>query len=92
MRVLLSVIYNFNKYSWVVPLKNKKGNTITNVFHKCFDGECKPNKISLEKDPEFYDKSIKSWFENNNIKIYSKHNKGKLVVDGKFIRTLKNKI
>ena len=42
IRFLLCVIDIFSKYAWVVPLKDKKGSTISNAFHK---SERKPNKI-----------------------------------------------
>ena len=32
IRTLLCVIYIFSTYAWVVPLKDKKGTTITNAF------------------------------------------------------------
>ena len=35
-RFLLCVIDIFSKYAWVVPLKDKKGITITNAFQKIF--------------------------------------------------------
>ena len=35
---------------------------------------------------------MKSWLQDNNIEMYSIHNKGKSVVAERFIRTLKNKI
>ena len=35
---------------------------------------------------------MKSWLQDNNIEMYSKHNEGKSVVAERFIRTLKNKI
>ena len=35
---------------------------------------------------------MKSFSQNNDIKMYSTHNKGKSVVAERFIRTLKNKI
>ena len=35
---------------------------------------------------------MKSWLQDNNIKIYSTHNEEKSVVPERFIRTLKNKI
>ena len=34
IRFLLRVIDIFNKYAWVIPLKDKKGITITNTFQK----------------------------------------------------------
>ena len=35
---------------------------------------------------------MESFFQKNNIEMYSTYNKGKSVVTEKFIRTLKNKI
>ena len=35
-RFLLCVIDIYSKYSWVVPLKNKKGIAFTNAFQKIF--------------------------------------------------------
>ena len=35
-RFLLRVIYIFIKYAWVIPLKDKKGITVTNAFQKNF--------------------------------------------------------
>ena len=33
----------------------------------------KPNKIWVDKGTEFYNRSIKSWLQNNNVEIYSTH-------------------
>ena len=35
---------------------------------------------------------MKSWFQDNDIEIYSIHNKGKSVVAKRFFKTSKNKI
>ena len=35
---------------------------------------------------------MKSWLKDNNIEIYSIHNKGKSVAAERFTRTIKNKI
>ena len=44
-RFLLCVIDIFSKYAWFVPLKDKKGITITNAFQKILnDSSRKPNK------------------------------------------------
>ena len=58
-RWLLCVIDIFSKYVWVVPLKDKKGITITNTFYKSLK-ECnrKPNKIWVDKGSEFYNNSV----------------------------------
>ena len=62
---LIWVIDFFSKYTWVIPLKNKKGITIiTNTFQKILDkSNCKPNKIWVARGSGFYNRSIKSWLE-----------------------------
>ena len=40
----------------------------------------------------FTTRSMKSWLQDNNVEMYSTHNKGKSVAAERFIRTLKNKI
>ena len=46
----------------------------------------------VDKGSDFYNRSMKSWLEKNNIEMYSTHNEGKSVVAERFIRTLKTKI
>ena len=59
-RFLLCVIDIFSKYTWVVPLKDKKGITITNAFQKILkESNRKPNKIWVDKGSEFYNSSFK---------------------------------
>ena len=41
---------------------------------------------------EFYNRSVKSWFKDNYIEMYSTYKESKFIVIGRFIRTLKNKI
>ena len=89
---LLCVIDIFSKYAWVIPFKDKKGITITNSFQKILDeSNRKPKKIWVDKDREFYNRSMKSWLEKNAIGMYSTHNEGKSVVAERVIATLKNK-
>ena len=93
IRFLLCVIDIFSKYAWIVPLKDKKGVTIVNTFQKILDdSKRKPHKKWIDKDSEFYNRSLKSWLEKNYIEMFSTHNEGKSVVTEKSIRTLKNKI
>ena len=74
-RFLLCVIDIYSKHAWVIPLKDKKGITITNAFQKILDeSNRKPNKIRVDKGKEFYNRSNKSWLEKNDIKMYSTHN------------------
>ena len=93
IRFLLCVIDIFSKYSWVAPLKDKKGVTIVDSFQSILnDSERKPNKIWVDKGSEFYKRSMKSWLEKNNIKIYSTRHEGKPVVAERFIKALKSRV
>ena len=90
---LLCAIDIYSKYVWVASLKDGKGITITNVFQKTLDKSGrKPNKIWVDKSSEFYNRSMKSQLQDNNIEIYSTLNEGKSIVAGRLIRTLHNKI
>ena len=53
-RFLLFLIDIYSKYAWVIPLKDKKGITITNAFQKNLGkSNRKPNKIWLDKAVNF---------------------------------------
>ena len=74
---MLCVIDIYSKHEWFVPLKDRKGVTITNAFKKILDGPgLKSNKMWVDKGSEFYHRPIKSWVEDNGIEIHS----GKSVV------------
>ena len=47
---------------------------------------------SVDKGSEFYNRSMKSFLQNNNIELHSTHNEGKSVVAERFVKTLRNKI
>ena len=92
-RFLLCVIDIFSKYTWVVPLKDKKGITITNYFQKILkESNRKPNKVWVGKGSEFYNSSVKKWLKDNGIEMYSIHNEEESVFPERFIRMLNTKI
>ena len=51
--------------------------------------KCKPNRIWVDKGSEFYNRSMKSFLQNNDVEMYSTHNEGKSVIAERFTRTLK---
>ena len=93
LRFLLYFIVTFSKHAWVVPLKDKKGATIVNAFQSILDDSGrKLNKIRVDQGSVFYNRSLRKWFDDNDIGMYSTHNEGKSAVAERFFRTLKNKI
>ena len=74
-------------------LKDKKVIISTNAFWKnSNESNCKPNKIWVDKDRYFYNRSMKWLLHHDEINMYSKHNEEKSVFAERFIRTLKDKI
>ena len=93
IRYLLCVIDLFSRYAWVIPLKNKKGESIVEGFENTLDdSNRKPNKTRVDHGSEFYNNKFKKFLKENDIEMYSTFNEGKSVVAERFIKTLKNKI
>ena len=75
--------YIYCKCTWVISLKDKKVTTITNPFQNILDvSNGKPSKVWVEKDSEFYNRSMKPFL----------HSEGKSVFSERFIRAEKNNI
>ena len=62
IKYLLCAIDLFSKYAFVVPLKDKKGISIVNVFNRIIkQSNRKPNKIWVDQESEFYNRVFKKW-------------------------------
>ena len=61
----------FSKYGWIVPLKDKKGETVTEAFKTIFKEGRKPQYLWTDKGKEYYNKNM------NNITLYSTENEEK---------------
>ena len=93
IKYLLCAMDLFNKYAFVIPLKDKKGISIVNAFDKIIkQSNRKPNKIWVDQGGEFYYNVFKKWLSDNDIIMYSTYNEDKSVVAERFIRILKNKL
>ena len=83
---LLLVIDIFSKYGWIVPLKNKKGETVAKALKNIFEKR-KPEKLWTDKGTEFYNKNVKDLIE-----LYSTENEEKSSIVERWIRTMKEKM
>ena len=77
IKYLLYAIDLFSKYAWVVPLKDKRGNSIVNAFQKIISKEKIPNKIWVDQGGEFYNNLFKRFLKINNIEMYLTYIEGK---------------
>ena len=67
----------------VVLLKDRKG---------FIESKRTSKKIWVDEGSEFYNRSMKSWSQDNDIEMYSTHSEEKSVVAQKSIRIVNNKI
>ena len=91
-RYLLMVLDVFSKYGWIVPLKDKKGETITEAFKLIFKEGRKPQYLWVDKGKEFYNKHLKELLDKNEITLYSTKKEEKSSVCARWNRTIKGKM
>ena len=83
---LLLVIDTFSKYGYLIPLKNKKGETVADALKDIFKKR-KPGKLWTDKGKEFYNKDVKDLVE-----LYSTENEEKSSIAERWVRTIKEKM
>ena len=82
----------FSKYGWIVPLKDKKGETVTEAFKTIFKESGKPQYLWTDKGKEYYNKNMRELLEKNGITLYSTENEEKSSVCDRWNRTIKTKM
>ena len=78
----------FSKYGWIVPLKDKKGETVSNAFKSIFKEARKPEYLWTDKGKEH----VKDLLEKYKITLYSTENEEKSSVCERWNRTIKTKM
>ena len=86
------VIDGFSKYGWIIPLKDEKGETVTEALKTIFNTGRKPEYLWTDKQSEFYNKHVKELLGNNKITLYSTENEEKSSVVERWNRTIKHKM
>ena len=84
---LLLVIDIFSKYGWIVPLKDKKGETVAKALKQIFKEGRRPDKLWTDKGREFFNKDVKDLVE-----LYNTENEEKSSIVERWIRTMKEKM
>ena len=91
-RYLLMVLDVFSKYGWIIPLKDKKGETVSEAFKTILIEGRTPVYLWVDKGKEYYNKHVKDLLEKNNIRMYSTENEEKSSVCERWNRTIKTKM
>ena len=91
-RYLLMVLDVFSKYGWIIPLKDKKGETVMNAFKTILKEGRKPQYLWTDKGKEYQNKHVKELLDKNKITLYSTENEEKSSVCERWNRTIKSKM
>ena len=79
-RYLLMVLDAFSKYGWIVPLKDKKRESVTEAFKSIIREGRKPEYLWTDEGKDYYNKHLKDLLDKNNITLYSTVNEEKIIV------------
>ena len=92
-RYMLNIIDVFSKYAWSVPLKDKRGESVTIAFKSIVKSSNRqPKFLWVDQGKEFYNRNMDEWLKQNNITRYSTFGEHKSAVVERFNRTLKEKM
>ena len=91
-KFLLTCIDVFSKFAWVVPLKNKPGETLVNGFQSILDLGRSPEKLQTDKGTEFLNRNFQSFLKKKHIHFFTTNSELKASVVERFNRTLKTRM
>lgn len=90
-KYILTVIDCFSKYAWAIPLKNKKGQTVSKSLEHIFKTSNRiPKNLQSDMGTEFYNKIFQELIRKYHINHYSTYTSLKASIVERFNRTLKN--
>ena len=90
-RYILTVIDNFSKFGWTVPLKNKCAKTVTEAFSNIINNsKRKPKLLETDDGKEFTNKMFIEFLKLNDIKRYSRYTSKGAVFAERFNRTIRD--
>ena len=91
-KFVLTCIDVFSKFAWVVPLKNKTGESLVNGFQSILDLGRSPEKLQTDKGTEFLNRNFQSFLKERNIHFFTTNSELKASVVERFNRTLKTRM
>ena len=91
-KFLLTCIDVFSKFAWVVPLKNKTGESLVNGFQSILDLGRSPEKLQTDKETEFLNRNFQSSLKERNIRFFTTNSELKTSVVERFNRTFKTRM
>ena len=93
IKFLLTCIDVLSKYAWVVPLKNKTGQSLVDAFRRIFKSGRRPLTLQTDKGTEFTNRVFQKFLRENHVGFFTSENEDiKASIAERFNRTLKTKM
>lgn len=89
---ILTVIDNFSKYAWAVPLKDKTGLSVTTAMEKILE-EIGPGRVKFiftDEGKEFFNSNFQALMKKYKVTLYTTYSGLKAVIVERFNRTLRD--
>ena len=64
-----------SKYAWAVPIKNRTGDSLIQVFDTIFEEGRVPKKLQTDGGKEFLNKKFQNYLASKNVKHFATYNK-----------------
>ena len=90
-KFLLTVIDSLSKYAFVVPIKDKTGDSVVKAFAKIFKTR-QPRKLRTDSGKEFLNKSFQAFLKKKNIIFFTSKNETKSAIVERFNRTIMTRL
>lgn len=91
-RYLLAIIDCFSRFAFVVPLKNKKSETVAKAFKSVLSKNRKPLKLQTDQGTEFTGAPFQQMCKENSIHHFHTYQDVKAQIVERFNKTFKMKI
>ena len=85
-------VFSNSKFAWVVPLRNKSGETLVNGFQSILDTGRSSEKLQTDKGTEFLNHNFQSFLKENSIHFFTTNGELKESVVERFNRSLKTRM
>ena len=90
---MLTCIDVFSKYAYVIPLKDKSGQSLVKAFDKIFKTGQIPLRLQTDKGTEFKNRQLQTFLKKHNVHFFVSHNDDiKASIVERFNRTLKERM
>ena len=77
----------FSKFAWVIPLKNRSGESLVNGFQSILDTGRSPEKLQTDKGTEFLNCNFQSFLKEKNIHFFTTNSELKASWKGNLLKS-----